>query len=208
MKLDGGFGFLSTLLGAANEANQEGIIFGMTAAQIASLVFTWVLYALIMYKLFQKADHPEPMRAFVPFLNFYEAFKLVGGNGLFCILLFIPVGIVQLIGQVMLAVYVGRAFRKSTIYKLGMFFFPVLFYGFLALSSGDRFWGINGYGHTPAEPGSINVDFETTANHGPAQAEPVHHETVYAEPVVSAEDITPVAEPVVTDVEEADITIE
>lgn len=159
-----------------------------TTFQWTTLAITIVLLVAIGWKIFEKADEPG-WKTLIPFYNTYEMFRITSGTGWYFIMLFFPLGIVRIVGQMMLAIFVGRAFRKGTLFKLGMFFLPVIFYGILALSD-DRFYGINGMTHTPADNGSKTVDFETVSE---------DFETVTShvapEEVVTADEIDPIEEP-------------
>ena len=101
------------------------------------------LIAVIAYwKIFSKAGEPG-WAAIVPFYNLYELYKITWGNGIFFLLLLIPIArwVIGIITSVKLA----NAFGKGGGFACGLIFLPDIFLLILAFGSA-QYLGPDGQG--------------------------------------------------------------
>lgn len=175
-----------------------------------------VLYVAVGWRLLAKAGE-HGWKALIPVYNIYEMFRITTGRGLLCLFLLIPFRLPRTIGLIILAVCTGMSFRKGFMFKLGLMFFPVIFYPMLAFSD-DRYYGPNGFGSNRGEAGGrgfVYSDvFTTSGDEGPGNVRAVEFETIKEEggsvtPESEIEDFEPIEEPSeVMDVIDVEVTRE
>lgn len=175
-----------------------------------------VLFVAVGWRLLAKAGE-HGWKALIPVYNIYEVFRITTGRGLLCLFLFIPFRAFRTIGLIILAISTGMSFRKGFMFKLGLMFFPVIFYPMLAFSD-DRYYGPNGFGRDRGEAGGRGVVysevFMTSGDDGSRSVRAVEFETIKEEgvgmtPESEIEDFEPIEEPSeVMDVIDVEVTRE
>ncbi len=105
-----------------NMSSTGASLFGTPISSIVSLALL-VLMCAAMWKLFEKAGI-EGWKALIPFYNIYLLYELTWGNGLYALLLFVPV--VDVIVTIITAIKMAKAFGKGTGFGVGLFFFPMI----------------------------------------------------------------------------------
>ena len=108
----------------------------------AGCLLVSVLAIIAWWKLFQKAGGPG-WASIVPFYNLYEIFKITWGNGVFFLLLLIPIAnfVILIITWVKLA----KAFGKGGGFACGLIFLNFIFLLILAFSDA-QYVGPDGQG--------------------------------------------------------------
>ncbi len=115
---------------------------GSDAAGGAFIVLFIVLYVVIfvvaialtilqvvgMWKIFEKSGQ-QGWLALIPYLNVYVLIRIVGREGWWIILYFIPC--VNVVIGVIIALDLARVFGKSEGYGIGLAFLPFVFYPML-----------------------------------------------------------------------------
>ena len=105
-------------------------MYGAAAAGfgIGYFIFMLVIYAALVvgyWKTFEKAGVPGWM-SIIPFLNFYQMFKISMGNGWLFFLLFIPC--VNFVFEILMLINMNKAFGQSgAMVILGIFLTPIYF---------------------------------------------------------------------------------
>ena len=112
-------------------------IFSSATTGIITFIFC-ILIIIAWWKVFEKASLPG-WHSIVPFLNSYDSFKISWGYGWLFLLLFIP--IVNVIIWIIMTVKMGNAFRKSTLFIVGLVFLPNVFYLILGFDSSSVYYG-------------------------------------------------------------------
>ncbi len=102
-------------------------------ASLLSTIVTYVIVAIGLYKMFQKAGVPEWL-AFIPFVNLWKLTKITCGSALWLLLILIPcVGL--LVFAIFLSVKIAPAYGKGVgTVLLTIFLAPV---AYLYLGFGD-----------------------------------------------------------------------
>ncbi|NLY87699.1 MAG: signal peptidase I [Clostridiales bacterium] len=142
----------NSILNLYSEAGEGGSFFSMVM-MIAAMAGLW--------KMFEKAGEPGWM-ALIPIYNIYKLCQISIGNGwLFLLALAggIPVlgWIAMFVLIYLLAVNTAKAFGKSNIWALGLFFLAPVFYCLLGFGDADYF-GPQGIGDSrPDETREANI---------------------------------------------------
>jgi len=94
-----------------------------------SAVLVWIiaviaLYAIAYWKIFTKAGQPG-WASLIPFYNVYIILKIVGREGWWLILYFIP--IVSFVIQIIVAIDLAKSFGKGAGFGIGLAFLPFIF---------------------------------------------------------------------------------
>lgn len=104
-----------------------------TASSVCALIFG-IIGIVAMWKIFQKAGE-EGWKAIIPFYNTYTLVKIVDGNGIKFLLLFVP--IVNIVFAIMLMVKLAKAFGKSGGFAVGLIFLSLIFELILAFDNSE-----------------------------------------------------------------------
>ena len=91
-----------------------------------------VLMLAAMWKVFTKAGEPG-IASIIPIYNTYVLFKIIYGNGIKFLYLFVP--ILNVVASIMLYVRLGQRFGKGTGFILGMIFLSPIFLLILAFDN-------------------------------------------------------------------------
>ncbi len=104
---------------------------------VFSLIF-YVLFVIAMWRIFEKAGEAG-WKAIIPIWNTYILYKITWGNGIYFLLLLIPIAniVVSIVTSYKLAV----AFGHKVAFALGLIFFPWIFSLILGFGS-DEYQGI------------------------------------------------------------------
>lgn len=104
------------------------------AGCIGGFVYLAILIVIIagMWKVFEKAGQPG-WAAIVPFYNLYVLTQIAGREILWFILLLIP--LVNFIAGFLVSLDIARKFGQSTLFGVGLFFLPFIFYPMLGFGS-------------------------------------------------------------------------
>nr|WP_202898597.1 DUF5684 domain-containing protein [[Eubacterium] cellulosolvens] len=121
----------------------------------AFILMLSVVGIIAWWKIFSKAGEPG-WASLIPFYNVYEIFKITWGNGIYFLLLFIPIAnfVILIITYVKLA----KAFGKGGGFACGLIFLNVIFLLILAFSDA-RYVGPDGQmanGYNPNMQGGYN----------------------------------------------------
>ena len=103
-------------------------------------IITIVIALISHWFIFKKAGE-EGWKAIIPFYNYYTLCKIVIGNGWPFLICFIPC--VNIVFGIYITVMICTAFGKSTLFKIGAVFLPIIFIPILAFNS-DTYIGPNG----------------------------------------------------------------
>ncbi len=90
--------------------------------------------------VFKKAGE-HPLWVIVPIANIYKLFKIAWGEGWMFLATLVP--IVNIVIGIMLNLKLAKSFGKSTLFGVGLIFFPYIFMMILAFSSAE-YIGPNG----------------------------------------------------------------
>ena len=113
------------------DISQSQEFFQNPVYSVASTVIA-IIMIIGLWKIFTKAGE-EGWKAIIPLYNAYTLVKIIDGNGLKFLILFIP--IVGAIYGIILAFREAKAFGKGTGFGFGLLFFPYIFT--LILGFGD-----------------------------------------------------------------------
>ena len=91
------------------------------AISIVTIVATW--------KLFEKAGE-KGWKSIIPFNNMYIQFKIIGWNPWMFLLLFVP--FVNFVIALIIPFKLATAFKKSTLFGVGLLFIQIVFICILA----------------------------------------------------------------------------
>ena len=104
----------------------------MIAASVACGVIACLLGIIVQWKLFTKAGEAG-WKSIIPIYNIYTLCKIVDGNGVKCLLFFIPV--VNLIYAIILCFRMAKAYGKGGGFGFGLLVLPIIFQLILAFGS-------------------------------------------------------------------------
>lgn len=101
------------------------------------LILLLIIILLILtfagiYGIFKKANL-NGYKIIVPIYNFYLLFKISGIPGCFSIFLYTP--IINIFIFLIFSLSLAKAFTKSILFGIGMFFFPTVFFLILSFDS-------------------------------------------------------------------------
>jgi hypothetical protein len=109
------------------------------AAGAAGFICTMIFYLAIIvivfasfWKLFEKAGKPG-WAGIVPIYNLVVLLEIVGRPIWWIVLFFIPC--VSIIVAIVLCVDVAKSYGKDTLFAIGLFLLPIVFYPILAFGS-------------------------------------------------------------------------
>lgn len=105
-------------------------VFGTAFTVVGCILALIIIIAL--WKVFTKAGQPG-WACLIPIYNLYILLKIAGKPAWWIILFLIPV--VNFIMAIIVSIAVANSFGKSTLFGLGLAFFPFIFY--LILGFGD-----------------------------------------------------------------------
>ena len=88
-----------------------------------------LLLVISLWVLFTKAGEAG-WKSLVPIYNLYVLLKISDVPGWWLIMLFIP--IIQLVFHILLMLALAKKFGKGTLFAIGLFFLPIIFYPLLA----------------------------------------------------------------------------
>jgi len=103
-----------------------GGIMGMCCLVLEIAIIVVVIIGL--WKTFEKAGKPG-WASIIPFYNLYVLTEIAGRPILWFILLLIPC--VNIIAHIVVSIDVAKNFGKDTLYGVGLFLFPFIFYPML-----------------------------------------------------------------------------
>lgn len=119
-------------------------------------IITIVIVLISHWFIFKKAGE-EGWKAIIPFYNSYTLCKIVIGNGWPFLICFIPY--VNIVFSIYITVMMCKAFGKSTLFKIGAVFLPIIFIPILAFND-DIYIGPDGE--------QVDVNSTTNKDDGPA----------------------------------------
>lgn len=117
-----------------------GLLAGMSAGTWVFTLIIFILFIVAWWKIFEKAGEAG-WKSIIPFYNYYILFKIVWGNGLLFLLMFIP--FVNFIIAIILEVKLAKAYGQSGGFAVGLIFLPNIFTLILAFGS-SQYVGPNG----------------------------------------------------------------
>lgn len=99
-------------------------------AALGAMWFIWMILMVVMivayWKVFVKAGEAG-WKCLIPFYNYYVLFQIAGRNGLWFLLLFVPIA--NIIAIVVLSLDLARSFGKSPVFGIvGLLLFPYIGY--------------------------------------------------------------------------------
>lgn len=106
---------------------------------IGILIVLFIVTLIALMKVFKKANR-SGIAAYIPFYNLWVLLEIVNKPKIYIVLLLIP--IINLIFYFQVIVALGKAFRKPSVFTLGMVFFPLIFIPILGFG-GSEYIGIN-----------------------------------------------------------------
>lgn len=123
--------------------------------EIMQMYYSFAIIAMVIiiishWFIFKKAGE-ECWKAIIPFYNSYTLCKIAIGNGWPFLIVLIPY--VNIVFGIYITVMICTAFGKSTLFKIGAVFLPIIFIPILAFNS-DVYIGPNG---EPADNTSNNM---------------------------------------------------
>ena len=106
-------------------------------AAVAAWWFLWMIVMVVMivayWKIFVKAGEAG-WKSLIPFYNTYLLFQIAGRNGLWFLLLFVPIA--NIIAIVVLSLDLARSYGKSPVFGIfGLLLFPYVGYLMLGFDS-------------------------------------------------------------------------
>lgn len=113
-------------------------------AESSSSAVSYFICTFFFMWIFKKAK--KPMWApFVPFYNFYVLLEITGLNPFLIFLIFVPIVniVVAFILLFLVPIRLSKSFGHSTLFGLGLIFFPIIFSAIIAFSS-STYIGPNG----------------------------------------------------------------
>ncbi|MDI1479252.1 DUF5684 domain-containing protein [Polyangium sp. y55x31] len=106
---------------------------------IGSVFFAVVaLTYATMWGLFKKANHPG-WACFIPLYNAYVLLDIAGMSGFWLLVMLMPY--VNIIVPIIMAFRIAAAFRKGSLFGLGLLVLPFVFYPLLAFRKEERWYG-------------------------------------------------------------------
>ena len=104
--------------------SNDGVLGGLIGSTVLIAISMVGVFAILFviagwWKMFDKAAQPGWM-ALIPILNVYILLKIAGRPGWWLILYLIP--IVQIVVNIIVAIDLGKAFSKDTLYSLVLLF--------------------------------------------------------------------------------------
>ena len=104
--------------------SNDGVLGGLIGSTVLIAISMLGVFAILFviagwWKMFDKAAQPGWM-ALIPILNVYILLKIAGRPGWWLILYLIP--IVQIVVNILVAIDLGKAFNKDTLYSLVLLF--------------------------------------------------------------------------------------
>lgn len=123
--------------------------------EIMQMYYSFAIIAMVIiiishWFIFKKAGE-KGWKAIIPFYNSYTLCKIAIGNGWPFLIGLIPY--VNIVFGIYITVMICTAFGKSTLFKIGAVFLPIIFIPILAFNS-DTYIGPNG---EPADNTSNNM---------------------------------------------------
>jgi len=115
----------------SSDSSSSGAAAGVAVVIYLIYLALAVLAVVGLWKIFVKAGQ-KGWYALIPILNWYVIIKLVGREGWWLILLFIPC--VNFVVLVILSIDLAKAFGKELGYGLGLAFLSFIFYPLLGFS--------------------------------------------------------------------------
>ncbi len=123
-----------------NEQMLDVITAMTTGAGLTVSLVVVVAGVVALWKLFEKAGIPG-WHSIIPFLNFYDEYKMTWGNGWFFLLMLIPY--VNFVIEIITMLKLAKSFGKSTGFAIGLIFIPTVFWLILGFDS-SKYIGPNG----------------------------------------------------------------
>lgn len=113
--------------------------------EIMQMYYSFAIIAMVIiiishWFIFKKAGE-EGWKAIIPFYNSYTLCKITIGNGWVFLIGLIPY--VNIVFGIYITVMICTVFGKSTLFKIGAVFLPIIFIPILAFNS-DTYIGPNG----------------------------------------------------------------
>lgn len=106
---------------------------------VGILIILLIITLIALMKIFKKANR-SGVAAYIPFYNLWVLLEIINKPKIYILLLLIP--IINLIFYFQVIVALGKAFRKPSLFILGMLFFPLIFIPILGFGSSE-YIGIN-----------------------------------------------------------------
>ena len=106
---------------------------------VGILIILFIITLIALMKIFKKANR-SGVAAYIPFYNLWVLLEIINKPKIYILLLLIP--IINLIFYFQVIVALGKAFRKPSLFILGMLLFPLIFIPFLGFGSSE-YIGIN-----------------------------------------------------------------
>lgn len=119
------------------------------------LVLSAILW-LSFWVIFKKAGKPG-WAAFVPVYNSYVLSEIIFGNGLFCLLLFIPY--LNIVFSAIFTFKLASVFNRSNLFALGLIFLGPIFYPMLAFSAKSYYSGPSMTSGTFVSGGQVSSNY-------------------------------------------------
>lgn len=114
------------------------VFFGMLGIFLFAIVISYVIYAVLLSRIFKKAG-VEEWAAWVPIYNMWKTLELGGQQGFWAVLAFIPIiNIVSLVFTYIALYHIGRKLGKEDWFVLLAIFFPLVWLIWLAFD--DSKW--------------------------------------------------------------------
>lgn len=115
----------------------ESLISGVGFIIILAIAVISLIAGAIVFK--KAGEHP--LWVIVPIANLYKLYKIAWGEGWMFLATLVP--IVNIVIGIMLNLKLAKSFGKSTMFGVGLIFFPYIFMMILAFSSAE-YIGPNG----------------------------------------------------------------
>ena len=106
---------------------------------VGILIILFIITLIALMKIFKKANR-SGIAAYIPFYNLWVLLEIINKPKIYILLLLIP--IINLIFYFQVIVALGKAFRKPSLFILGMLLFPLIFIPILGFGSSE-YIGIN-----------------------------------------------------------------
>jgi hypothetical protein len=109
----------------------NGALAGILVSMLLIAIAVWVIQIVSFWKVFVKAGQPG-WAAIIPFYNAYVLTKIAKYDGIYTLLLFIP--LVNIVWLFIVNIDIAKAFGKSTGFGVLMTLIPIVGYPMIGFS--------------------------------------------------------------------------
>ncbi len=122
-----------TVNGQITPCPQISDTFGSMLIWFTTAIFSIIILMIVAnWKIYQKAGKPG-WASIIPIYNVIVLLEIIRKPTWWVVLLFIP--LINIVVFIFLQVYLAKAFGKETVFALGLFFLPFIFYPILGFGT-------------------------------------------------------------------------